>query len=228
MMLLKPSEIMFSQETINNYFDEKSDHGLTLIGETLDDLCEGLCLISDIPTIRVMKIDGEWVTADNRRLWVFRELERLGKCDKIQVRKTDYIDPSKLNSTNGGTSVRVRRYAGGRWHRKSSIHSQYHSGIVPSYTRNDNVYHSYSNVSPSYSSVLQSNSNVSPSYSNVSPSYSNVPPRYSNVSPSYSENPTSRNYQAVIPGSEYSSNSDRMSANNNEREEPSKWWCTIL
>ena len=204
MMRLKPSDIMFSQENINNYFDEKSDHGATLIGETLDDLCEGRCLISDIPTIRVMKRDGKWVTADNRRLWVFRELERLGKCNRITVRQTYFIDPSKLNSTNGGTSVRVRRYAGGRWHRKTSIRSQYHSGTVPSYTRKDNVY---------------------PSYSNVSPSYSNVSPRYSNVSPS--ENRASRNYQAVIPGSGYS-NSDRKSANNNEREEPSKWWCTIL
>ena len=120
MMRLKPSDIMFSQENINNYFDKRSDHGTRLIGETLDDLCEGRCLITDIPTIRVMNRDGKWVTADNRRLWVFRELERLGKCDKILVRQTYYIDPRKLNSYNGGTSVRVRRYAGGRWHNKPS------------------------------------------------------------------------------------------------------------
>ena len=36
------------------------------------------------------------------------------------MRQTYYIDPRKLNSYNGGTSVRVRRYAGGRWHNKPS------------------------------------------------------------------------------------------------------------
>ena len=120
-MRLKPSEIMFSQETVNNYFDKRSRHSGRLIGETLDDICEGRCSVYDLPTIRVMKRDGKWMTADNRRLWVFRQLERLGKCDEIPVHETFYINPDKLNSCNGGISVRVRRYAGGRWHNKPTV-----------------------------------------------------------------------------------------------------------
>ena len=120
MMRLKPSDILFSQESVNNFFDKRSRHSGILIGETLDDICEGRCTVDDIPTIRVMNRNGKWVTSDNRRLWVFRELERLGRCDDIPVIETYYIPPEKLNSVNGGLSVRVRRYAGGHWHNKRS------------------------------------------------------------------------------------------------------------
>ena len=119
MLRLKPSEIMFSQATINNVFDRKSRHRHNLVGETLDDICEGRCLINNLPTISVMKRDGKWVTSDNRRLWVFRELERLGKCDSITVNETRHIDSRKLNSSNGGVSVGFHRgrSPGGRWHK---------------------------------------------------------------------------------------------------------------
>ena len=60
MMRLKPSEIMFSQETVKNYFEKRSRHSGRLIGETLDDICEGRCSVYDLPTIRVMKRDGKW------------------------------------------------------------------------------------------------------------------------------------------------------------------------
>lgn len=67
-----------------------------------------------------MKDGNRWVTADNRRLWVFRELERLGKCDKVPVRQTYYIPDQKRTSFNGGSSVQVRGDPGGRWHSKPS------------------------------------------------------------------------------------------------------------
>ncbi|KAH3896135.1 uncharacterized protein LOC127864354 [Dreissena polymorpha] len=117
-MDLKPSYIFYSQDSINNVFDKRTSHNRTRIGETLDDVCEGRCQLSSIPTITVVKRDGKWVTADNRRLWVFRELERLGKCDTIPVRISAYIPEAKLTTYNGGTSVRVRGPAGGYWHNK--------------------------------------------------------------------------------------------------------------
>lgn len=39
-MLLKPSEIFYSQDTINSYFGRKTRHRRTKIGETLDSICE--------------------------------------------------------------------------------------------------------------------------------------------------------------------------------------------
>ena len=117
-MQLRPSEIYFSQAEINNHFDKRSTHPYKNLGETLDELVEGRCDIYDIPKISVVSRGGKWVTADNRRLWVFRHLERLGKCTTIPVIQTSYIDPRKLNSTNGGRAVRFYfgKSAHGKWH----------------------------------------------------------------------------------------------------------------
>ena len=117
-MELKPSEIYFSQAEINSVFDKKSSHRNKNLGETLDELVEGKCRISDIPTISVVWMHGKWVTADNRRLWVFRHLEKLGKCTTIRVNKTNSIDSRKLNSINGGRAARFysRKCAMGTWH----------------------------------------------------------------------------------------------------------------
>ena len=39
-MELKPSQIYYSQESINNVFDKRSAHSCKRIGDTLDDLCD--------------------------------------------------------------------------------------------------------------------------------------------------------------------------------------------
>ncbi|WAR29676.1 hypothetical protein MAR_003244 [Mya arenaria] len=67
---LKPSEIFYSQDSINNV-----------------------------------------LSGDNRRLWVLKHLERLGKIETIKMRITGYIPPTKLTSANC-----VRGPEGGRWH----------------------------------------------------------------------------------------------------------------
>ncbi|XP_053390382.1 uncharacterized protein LOC128553276 [Mercenaria mercenaria] len=121
-MYLRPSEIFFSQDSINNVFDKNCGHRYQPIGETLDALCDGRCSVSSIPTISVVKHNNKWFTADNRRLWVFRSLERLGKCDKIFVREGSYIPSSKFTTYNGGESVIVRNGSpGGIWHRRPSV-----------------------------------------------------------------------------------------------------------
>ena len=149
MMQFKPSDIMFSQDSISNYFAKRSRHNGVLIGKTLDDLCEGRCRVAYIPTIKVLKKDGKWVTADNRRLWVFRECERLGKCDKIPVRQTLNIPQSKMNSPNGGVSVKVRGNPGGLWHNRPTVRRQESQGTSVGDPK-PNVY-----VSPSpFSNVL--------------------------------------------------------------------------
>ncbi|XP_063419735.1 uncharacterized protein LOC134704882 [Mytilus trossulus] len=121
-MYLRPSEIYFSQKEINNHFDKRSSHRNKNLGETLDELVEGQCSINNIPTISVMWRGGKWVTADNRRLWVFRHLEKLGKCTTIPVTEIYQIDPRKLNSITGGRTVRF--YYGlsatGKWHHRVS------------------------------------------------------------------------------------------------------------
>ncbi|XP_053385950.1 uncharacterized protein LOC128550627 [Mercenaria mercenaria] len=114
-MLLKPSEIYYCQSSIKNRFKNG-----TMIGETLDDLCEGRCQLSSFPKIRVTKRDSKWFTTDNRRLWVFRQLYRLEKCGEIPVIVTGSIPPKKMSTGNGGLSVSVRGIGGpgGMWHLK--------------------------------------------------------------------------------------------------------------
>ena len=120
MAYLKPSEIYFSQDSISNVFGDRCRHSGIRIGTTLDELCEDRMNISDIPRIRVVKKGERWYSGDNRRLWIFRELERLGKCTDIKVKVIKYIPPQKFTTHNLGESVRVRGDPGGSWHFKTT------------------------------------------------------------------------------------------------------------
>ncbi|WAR29733.1 hypothetical protein MAR_003301, partial [Mya arenaria] len=124
------------EDSINNVFDKRCRHSDTLIGETLDAICEDRCSIHSIPTIYVMQKNGRWITADNRRLWVFRQLERLGKCKTVPVNYINHIPSEKMTTCNSGDSVRVRGNPGGRWHLKPKpkpfINQQFTSYSRPS------------------------------------------------------------------------------------------------
>lgn len=74
--------------------------------------------VNDIPPISVKRLGDKWFTADNRRLWVFRNLERLGICSYINVIVTNYIPEGKFTTINGGESVYVRGFVGGRWYKE--------------------------------------------------------------------------------------------------------------
>lgn len=115
-MYLQPSEIRFSQDSIGRSFGCYTSHPYRPIGETLDDIITGRINVNSIPRISVCKRNGHWFTADNRRLWVFQEAEKRGKCTEIYVQETFYIDINKITTINNGISVVVRGNPGGfRW-----------------------------------------------------------------------------------------------------------------
>lgn len=117
-MFLKPSEIRFSQDSVGNTFGGYTSHPFRCIGQTLDDILSGRCEVDSIPRISVMKRDGQWFTADNRRLWVFQQAEKRGKIEEIYVSVTFYISFNKFTTENNGMSVRVRGDPGGNlWKR---------------------------------------------------------------------------------------------------------------
>ena len=107
---LKPSEIMYSQSSIADKFI-KSDHGQ--IGEALDDIMEDKLSISKLPTIEVKCIDGSYVSSDNRRLWILKQLERLGRVNEVSVKIARRICRRKsVRSSN----VKIRGIgSGGNW-----------------------------------------------------------------------------------------------------------------
>ncbi|XP_045213498.2 uncharacterized protein LOC123564191 [Mercenaria mercenaria] len=113
-MLIEPSDIYYSQDSISKYFDRRSLHGTQTIGQTLDQVIIGYCSVSSIPTISVVRIrehGDKWFSLDNRRLWVFKQLERLGYLDTVEVRCEvfDYYRHGrKITTNNGGISIRIR------------------------------------------------------------------------------------------------------------------------
>ena len=112
-LYLRPLEIRFSQDSIGSTFGRSTSHPNKPIGETLDDILTGHINVHSIPSISVVKQNGLWFTADNRRLWVFQEAEKRGKCDKIYVRESGYINYNKMTTVNDGVSVYVRGNPGG-------------------------------------------------------------------------------------------------------------------
>ena len=107
---LKPSEIMYSQSSIANKFI-KGDHGQ--IGKVLDDIMEDRLPISKLPTIEVKCIDGRYVSSDNRRLWILKQLERLRRVNQVSVKTTRRMPKLKSARTN---NVKIRGMGpGGIW-----------------------------------------------------------------------------------------------------------------
>lgn len=112
-MELRPSEIRYSQDSIARNFGRSTGHPFRPIGQTLDDILSGRCNVNSIPRISVIYRHDHWFTVDNRRLWVFQKAEERGKCDKIFVYETSFIDDEKFTTTNEGRSVVVRGDPGG-------------------------------------------------------------------------------------------------------------------
>ena len=128
-MELKPSEIRYSQDSIARYFGKATGHPLRPIGQTLDDILTGECNVNSIPRISVISRHGSWFTVDNRRLWVFQKAEERGRCNKITVYQTSYIDEEKFTTTNEGRSVTVRGDPGGsHWRRIPVVRERRSSG----------------------------------------------------------------------------------------------------
>ncbi|XP_045213796.2 uncharacterized protein LOC123564353 [Mercenaria mercenaria] len=100
---LQPSDIRYSQSSISSQFQDGTN-----IGESLDEIFFGRSFASAIPQIEVWDIEGHWVSADNRRLWVFKQLEILGRLDFITVKVSKIIDKEKLTSKNAGMVVKIR------------------------------------------------------------------------------------------------------------------------
>ncbi|KAK3576013.1 hypothetical protein CHS0354_014855 [Potamilus streckersoni] len=117
---LRPSEIRYSQSTISTVFDRRCQHPRKPIEDTLENICEGRQTIDSIPSITVCQHNGQWYTIDNRRLWVFKHPEALGKCTTIKVKQTERsnVPNKKFTTSNEGISV-------GFYYRYASVPSRY-------------------------------------------------------------------------------------------------------
>ena len=120
MLELKPSDILYAQDSILNRFRDRS---IRYIGETLDQLLEDSSYIQNIPNIEIVEINGKLFSMDNRRLWVYKKAEELGSLETIDVIRTSSFKRNKFTTTNCGTSIRVRGDPGGIiWKTRSPVH----------------------------------------------------------------------------------------------------------
>lgn len=117
---MDPANIQYTQIGISTTFGRPDINRGRNIGETLDDLCDGVCTVGDIDPIRVFPHEGRWWSMDNRRLWVFKQFRAMGRCSEIPVKITtrEKMDDDKFDA-NTGTDVCVRGPVGGRWYGKA-------------------------------------------------------------------------------------------------------------
>lgn len=83
---LKPSQIYFSHIKISSNFTGCGNP----LAETLQDLIDGKITVENIPKIKVYYFqtsDGiKYLSENNRRLWVFKQLESMNLIDNVSVR----------------------------------------------------------------------------------------------------------------------------------------------
>jgi hypothetical protein len=104
--MIDVNDILFTQSTISANFKDGSPVQ-NLVGR----IKAGSSSVDDLPTIRVVEIDGKFYSLDNRRLWVLKEVKK-GKRNryiKVDVKRMDDL------SENGKYTIREELFgrAGG-------------------------------------------------------------------------------------------------------------------
>ena len=100
--VLDPHSVRYSQDSIRATFKD---------GTTIDRLVAGLrsgeINPGDIPSIRVLERDGALFTLDNRRLWVFQQVDRpipYRKATQQEIEREFW----KFKPADDGRTIRVR------------------------------------------------------------------------------------------------------------------------
>ena len=97
MALLKPSQIHFTHTKISNKF---TGCGKT-VNTTLQEIVNGKTLIDSIPKIKVFYFNNgneiKYLSENNRRLWVFKQLESIAeKLEFHKIKKDNYYIYKRL------------------------------------------------------------------------------------------------------------------------------------
>lgn len=88
---LDPSIIYFTHSKLRKKFSDGK-----LVEETLKEILDGNLKVEDLPKIKVMydPATERYISMNNRRLWVIKQLNSLGKCQSIMA----HIEYVKSNS----------------------------------------------------------------------------------------------------------------------------------
>ena len=99
---LAPSKIRFMHHHICPRFKNQNS-----VEDTVNKIAKGKLNVSDLPMIRVVRRKGFYFSFDNRRLYVFRRLQHLGKLKKVKVQLAplSQFQPYRLSTENNGKSI---------------------------------------------------------------------------------------------------------------------------
>ena len=95
-VLLKPNDVKFTVKRIPSRFDNG-----TLLKDLLEDLKSGKIVSKDISAAEVVWDSDrwEWYSLSNRRLWVFKELEKVGKISFISMSRVETTVDGESNNS---------------------------------------------------------------------------------------------------------------------------------
>lgn len=101
-----PENIRFCQDFIRPKF-----RCGRLLTHTYFELKKGELDIWDIPPISIFKMDDNWYTSDNRRLWVFKRMVKDNPKYRIPVKVIEkyQVNSSKITTKSRGKYVRMRK-----------------------------------------------------------------------------------------------------------------------
>ena len=117
-VILHPCDVKFSVVQIPNKFD----NGIFL-NDLLNDLKSGKKLVREIPRIKVVWdcTKWEWYTLNNRRLWVFQEMESCGELTYLGMSRVELIEDA--NTTSGKTVFKKVQLYEPEWDIRASNNS---------------------------------------------------------------------------------------------------------
>lgn len=101
---IAPSSIRYSQDSIKTVFRDGKR-----LEDTFRELLYDEVSVYSLRTLRIVMKDGYWyVASGNRRLYLYKHLERAGKLKTVPVHKSSYMNPELFTTNNEGRSIRVR------------------------------------------------------------------------------------------------------------------------
>lgn len=103
LIALAPSDIRFMQDSIHHSF-----YGGGRVNDVIDQICYRHTSLNNIPTIEVTNRNGKYYSLDNRRLYLYRVLEKRGFLFRITVFLVSRWDERKFTTLNDGASIFVR------------------------------------------------------------------------------------------------------------------------
>lgn len=98
---IAPSEIRFTQDNIGSVF--RDGRG---VNRAIEEIESGRIKVENFPAIRVARKNNKYYSLDNRRLYVFRVLEKRGLIRTVPVVFQKHYD--KFTTINDGRSIYVR------------------------------------------------------------------------------------------------------------------------